>query len=231
VKKSWLVCILSLLLCISCLSCSPLRTGAFAYVNSSHNREETVSKVKKIYIDNAFGEADLLSIQDAIDQWTYALNGYMVFDIRSFDPVGGSLVPREEAARGDAWLFMKIDSSNYILAQHDNRPAGMVALAFCDYVGGNLMYVVRDRIDNDQVRGIVMHEMGHLLGAKHVNEDADLMAPSYDNINAQCIDRTTLMQIAKTQGFPFQNMNYCIYSDDTMKKSGAKEASAKHFVD
>jgi len=206
--------LLLLLLCFLC-SCLPPRTYAFTYVNSVHGRETHLAKVQKIYIENTFGNADRVAIREALDRWQYALNGYFDFRTETADLVHGSLDPLKEADSGQAWLFMKIDSKNALVVFHD-RPK-YLAMAFTDKIGGNLLYLVRDRVSNGEVRGLVMHEMGHLLGAQHRRDD-NLMQPVYHDYNAQCIDQETLSQVAAFQHLPLDNMNYCVYLDEQIIK-------------
>lgn len=210
--KTIFVWFFSLLLCIFSWSCFLPHTYHFAYVNSAHHRDESPVRVQKIYIDKEFGYADAVSIQDALDRWRYALNGYVEFKTETVDVVHGSLDPFKEARDGKAWLFLKIDSHNALVDFHD-RPEHL-ALAFVERIGGNVMYIVRDRISNDSVRGVTMHEIGHLLGAEHKWDDENLMHPSYNDSDTQCIDKETLEQVAVYQHIPVGNMNYCVYTND-----------------
>lgn len=221
----FLCCILS----IFCSSCIPPRAFSFTYVNSAHLRDQSPTRVRRIYIDNSFGEADLVSIDDALHQWEYALNGYLVFRTEKFDVVGGSLAPYEEAHHGNAWLILKIDHNNLMSKAHDHPEEGTMGLAFVDRKEGSL-YVVRDRLHNDNVRGIIMHEVGHLLGAEHIDESDDLMNPMYDDGNSQCIDLHTIQQVAHTLKVPYKNLNYCVYltaDGQPMKYNGAVREELK----
>ena len=216
-KKFFLafICFCSLFISASC-SILP-HSSQFTYVKSSHQREDPPTIVQKIWIDNAFGESDMVEIQAAMDRWTYALNGYMTFEMEEFDVINGSLQPYRECFNGKAWCFMKINHTSSMLIGQDHSETGIHVLAFTDRVGGHLLYVVRDRIMNEQMKGLMMHEVGHLLGANHIDEDSDLMAPIFTNENTQCVDKHTLEQVAQFEHFPVNNMNYCIYINDDKK--------------
>lgn len=214
-KKSGFAWFCYLLLCIFSWSCLPAHTYAFAYVNSAHHQEEK-GRTQKIYLDKEFGNADVVAIQDALTQWQYALNGYITFETLTVDLVHGSMDPLRQSEAGQAWLIMKIDSQNPLVVFHD-KPQ-QPALAFCEAIGGHHMYLVRNRLDNDSVKGVVMHEIGHLLGAEHRREDG-LMDPIHHDYDSQCIDRGTLEQVAAYQHLPFVNMNYCIYVNDQEDKT------------
>jgi predicted Zn-dependent protease len=188
-------------------------------VQNSSAYQTVPQRVIPVWIDNNFGQADLLSIQDALDQWSFALNGYLVFRVESthFDM---QIEPMQAAQDGKAWLILKIARNNRLTKYHDDKqPFGHIALAFTDRIGGNTLYLVRDRLDNDQVRGIMMHEMGHLLGAEHHMGDGILMNPQYNSNNAQCVDYDTLKQVALYQHLEISKLNYCQYlSSDTFIK-------------
>lgn len=201
----------------SCLEPLPQRT-AFYYVNSAVEAPLVPVRVIHIWIDKNFGQADLLCIEDAIHQWSYALHGYLTLEIESttFDMEDA---PLQEVALGHGWVILKIDSDNSLVEAQDHDTSK--ALAFTEKIGGGHLYVVRDRIDNIQMTGIIMHEIGHLLGARHQKGPDNLMYPIFRINNSRCIDRATLQQVATYQGLPLERMNYCLYiaGDKIIKKS------------
>lgn len=219
-KKSFLAFICLCFLSILC-SCSILpHSSQFQYVKSTHAAVDPPGIIQKIWIDNSFGDADAVEIQAGLDRWTFALNGYMTFETQEFDVVNSSLEPYQECFEGKAWCFIKINHTSNMLIGRDHPEAGTHVLAFCDRIGGHLLYYVRDRVDNNQMKGLTMHEIGHLLGAHHIDEDSDLMAPMFTIQNTQCIDQHTLEQVAVWNHFPIDNMNYCVYTAmDVMDKT------------
>ena len=201
--------------CIFCWSCIPPHSYAFTYVNSPHQRTKSPTQIKMVYIDQAFGESDRVAIADALTQWEYALNGYMTFKTQYYDVEHGAVDTLRDVVDGRAWMFLKINSTNPLVDFHDMPKVH--ALAFCERVGGSLIYMVRDRVPNDNVKGVMMHEIGHLLGAQHWDEDDDLMNPIYREANSQCIDKHTLQQVSEHLHIPVQNMNYCVYTYEKQK--------------
>src|SRR5208283_1711278 len=98
---------------LSCLFC--LFLGACSFINQplmggyQYNHHPDLMavhpvRVIPIWIDKGFGEADMLAISDAIGQWNYALNGYVVLTVvdTQFDMEPMKIA---EQVRKNGWLF------------------------------------------------------------------------------------------------------------------------------
>jgi hypothetical protein len=196
-----------LMIALTLISCSPLGTGGeFVYVKSP-----VMGVMKRripIWIDKNFGQADRVEIQSAIDQWQFALNGYVDIQIESvsFDMQEDAI---RWALRSDGWIIMKIDSGNPIVLDKPGRKT----LAFTDKIGGNYLYLIRDRVEEGMIRGIMMHEIGHLLGAAD-NNDGNLMDGKFSLANERCIDLETVKEVARYQELEVGQLNYCVYPSD-----------------
>jgi hypothetical protein len=187
------------------MSCAP--TLNYRYINSP-NIKETNSKVIPIWIDTRFSKEDGKNIKEGLSQWELALNGYIKFNIVS-TKFNMEDAPLKLANNGKAWIFIKIDSSNPILKT--SKVFTNLTLSFTDDLGGHYVYMIRDRFDDNWTKGLVMHEVGHLLGAAD-DHGNDLMNATYHLEDTECIDKTTLTQVANYQHLPIQNLNYCIYN-------------------
>lgn len=187
---------------VSCVG-SFNRLGSYQY---THRDVYTgIGRTIPIWVDVRFGEADQISIDDAVNQWNYALNGYIKLDIvdSSFDMESSKI---DEQRRLNGWLIMKIDSKSKFVPE--SAKPGTVVLGFVNEIGGNYLYLVRDRIGNNDVFGIMLHELAHLLSAKH-NDDG-LMYPIYTRAGFQCIDYNALNEVAEAEKLPMERLNYCI---------------------
>ena len=86
-------------------------------------------------------------------------------------------------------------------------------MAFTDAVGGYKIYLVRDRDGNDDIKYLMLHEIGHLLGASHT--ETGLMSPMMDKQQFACIDYSTIVQVSLYQHLPVDDLNYCQYYDES----------------
>ncbi len=174
------------------------------------------TKVVPIYIDTQFGEADKLAIDDAVNQWNYALNGYIKLEVASTHFDMEPDIISQVLIKGNGWLFLRIDSQNSIV--HD--PTEGKVLAFVNEIGGNRIYFVRDRFSNEAVKGIALHEIGHLLGAQHDN--VYLMKPHYNWYDYRCVDQHTIEEVATYQHLDIKKLNYCVYGYETVSQEKVK---------
>lgn len=191
--------------CASNLSIfTPAKLGEYEYIRRD-SYQGPAHRVIPIWIDKNFGEADKVAIDDAINQWNYAMNGYVVLKVvdTQFDMEVPKIV--EQVNKG-GWLFMKIDSSNKMIP--DQKEKGYWTIGFTERLGGNHMYLVRDRLQNQDIFGVTLHEIGHLMGADHVG--TRLMYPHYSRAGFQCIDYDTIKAVAKWQKLDANQLNYCI---------------------
>ncbi len=178
--------------------CATFHIGQFQYTHN--NLYQGKSKDIPIWVDNNFGESDRIAIDDAISKWNYSLNGYIhLYVIDDHFNMEISEIEKQRELHG--WLLLKINSKG------DVRSPQSDTLAFADKVGGDRVYIVRDHLSNDQIFGVTMHEIGHLLGSEH-NKNG-LMYSHYSKIGFQCIDYNTVKNVADYWGIFIGNLNYC----------------------
>ncbi len=205
-KRFYVILALFVCLAIGCLG----HLGEFRYTHSSCYSPVPL-KVIQIHVDKHFGAADKLAIDDAIMQWNYALNGYIKLEVVSYDfDMETPTLQKCMVVGSNCWLIMKVDSSNPMVTEIDKTKKGKTyTLAWANELGGNRMYLIRDRLTNKMVTGVTLHEMGHLLGSEH--DDAYLMRPMYEWEKTRCVDYEAVMKVAKFQHLPAQCVSYCVY--------------------
>jgi hypothetical protein len=179
-------------------------------------------RVIHIWVDKNFPDYDQKSIAEAVDNWNIALNGRIKLQIvdTQFDMEVDKIVTQ---VKENGWLFMKIDSSNPIIPAE--KEPGFVTIGFADRIGGTHMYLIRDRLNYWDVKGITMHEIGHLLGSDHTGKR--LMFPHYTQARFQCVDWDTISQVAKYQGLDVDQLNFCLDRDDTESQIPVHDAGVE----
>jgi len=189
----------SIMSCLLLASCTHV-----SYNYTYHPNSNTTIQEIPIYIDVAFTDQNKKAILSAINQWNFALNNYLKLKVVStnFDMEPNILTM---VMNGHGWLFLKINSTSTMV--HDDN--GKTTLAFANEDGGNRVYFVMDRINDELVESIALHEIGHLLGASHSNHA--LMNANYDTQKYKCIDKDTMTEIAKHWHLNLSKVNYCYF--------------------
>lgn len=156
----------------------------------------TVSR--RVYIDPTFDEVDRIAILGAVSEWNEVLTGA----IRLVSTVGTLSI--DELNDPHAILVMKVDSNCTFIP---TIPEGSV-LAWTNRIGGNKVWVIRDRLGNWQVQAVMMHELGHVFGADD-RKGHGLMHYLIDMNEYRCIDKATVEEVATWQGLPMSALGYC----------------------
>lgn len=178
----------------------------FYYTGSNSSKSITMRTVK-IWIDRDFGDGDLIAIDNAIKQWNVALNGWIILEVmpQRFN-MEEDIIKRSSG--GEGWLIMKIDSSNPMV----NDDSSGKVLGMTNDIGGSRMWIVRNRLPNEWVTGVTLHEIGHLLGARHQGDG--LMRPDFFIDSAGCVDYDAAEQVADYLNIEVNQMKYCIYGNN-----------------
>src|SRR5579859_118554 len=151
-----------------------------------------------VWIDSRFSEKETEDIKNALNEWNLALNGQIkIIDqhsgegmdgkkrlyLNSFDGLEeGKKLEKQFEESGLGWVIFatKHDAKEFEEIPDD-------ALAYVDGIDQHKMVIIQDRLGGRAIKDITMHEIGHLLGAFHVNTPS-LMYPSYGNRQFDCIE-------------------------------------------
>lgn len=211
-KKTILFAISALLISmlIGCSSgCSS--TTFYTYKRGEKPTHISSAIIIPIWIDKDFSFRRVESIKKAIAEWNNVLNGQII--LRQ----DGEFTGKEEALEHlehahkthQGWVIIKFESDDPVLLKMVDDVDGK--LAFVSNIGtGNLMVVINDNIGLLDLRTIVLHEIGHLLGAQHINTNS-LMAPEYKRgfNEVSCVDKITAAQVASYNHLDLKTLNYC----------------------
>lgn len=200
------------------------RLGEYRYVYRQYYTGANL-KVIPIWVDKNFPAVDLLAIEKAVNQWNFVLNGYIRLEVAdvNFDMEVDKIQEQQDR---QGWLFMKIQSDNKIIPDQDDPK--YKTIGFVDQIGGNHLYLVRDRLYDRDVFGVTLHEIGHLLGSPHRGNR--LMHPYYTQANSQCIDWISMNEVAHFQGLPVNRLNYCVDEDSAQHDMADGSTAMKCFT-
>lgn len=206
------ICLFFLSFWIGCVSVGGW-SGSYRYVYREHNIEAPIRRIQ-IWVDKDFSDNDVVEIKRAVDQWNFALNGYVELVVvdTHFQMEIDKLEAQEES---DGWIIWKTNSEDPHIPPQDEK--GYWTIGWANLVGGNYIYIIRDRVQDDQMFGLSMHEIGHLLGSPHVG--TRLMYPHYQDDRYACVDFQTMKAVSKYWGIPAHRMNYCVAEDSTEHSS------------
>lgn len=217
--KSIIVVLIALIVAIVVFGCAATLNPSLPKLGQYHYTHVPVyqgepRRVIPIWIDKNFGEADKLEIDNAVNAWNFAMNGYIQLKVvdTNFDMEVDKIVKQ---VREGGWLFMRITSDNKLVPARSTP--GFWTIGFCESIGGHHMYLVRDRLSNQDVFGVTLHEIGHLMGSGHVGQR--LMYPHYSRARFQCIDYETMVKVAKFFDLELDDLNYCVDGEAPQSKA------------
>jgi predicted Zn-dependent protease len=170
--------------------------------------EHLVVQVIPVWMDNSLLIPQREGVIEAVGEWNKVFNGQIILQM---EPVLNRVEALKKLDEIDktrtGWVI--ISSTEEMLIAEGYIDEGDGVLAYVYNLGGNLMIIVRDRIGTRDFKVIAMHEMGHLLGADHINA-MSLMAPHYGREQINCIDKVTVAQVARFNRLRFETLNYCL---------------------
>jgi hypothetical protein len=161
-----------------------------------------------IWIDLRFTEVQRKEIILAVKEWNSVFNGQILLKHEGY--FNNGIDGAEEKYKiinktSLGWIIIRVNESDDLVKD----VIGTKDLAFVSGLGSHLMFVIGDRLGTRSLKDITMHEMGHLLGANHVNFNS-LMCPVYGELEYNCIDKITVAQVAGFNKLDLKNLNYCI---------------------
>ena len=184
---------------------------AVAYTNVAAVNPTVQAEIIPVRIDSQFNVEERAKILEALRHWNHALNGQIRFDVSSV-PYTASGAFSAAPQNKNAWIVARVSGTGAMPAgaTPSRGPQLGMTLAQTQQLLGNggMVLVFADKLGQRDLGGIMLHELGHVLGLGHDNAGR-LMAPTYSTANQQCIDRGAVQAVAQIKGLAFENLNWC----------------------
>jgi hypothetical protein len=160
-----------------------------------HAPSTSAPEVVTLRIVGPFDAEAEAKVRLAIEEWNYVLNGFVRFAIAA----PGAWQP-------GAWDIRAEKGGTPQSPDPAGQPLSFTQAGFAS-IGGRLVIFV-DRIGTRDLRGIVLHELGHVLGLGH-DTGGNLMSARYSPTAEQCVDKPAIEVIAARRKLPADRLNWC----------------------
>ena len=108
----------------------------------------------------------------------------------------------EAVKRRGGYMIMKIGKGSKLLREEE----GEKTLGFVNKIGGDQMYIIVDNIERERdIRVVVLHEIGHLMGVRHIGKGI-----MNKELGEYCIGEAEVKEVSNWTGWEWEKMNYCI---------------------
>lgn len=151
----------------------------------------------KIYIDKSFDKGEREEIIKGIGEWNYAMNGRIILSV-----ISEEFNMEISAIKEGGWFILKTDS----IRKTREDSEGHYVLGYVNKIGGNYLSIVSDRVSWN-LKMILMHEIGHLLGISHTR--SGLMLSEFVWEEFRCIDKVTMTEFGKIYRVNLDQLRYC----------------------
>jgi hypothetical protein len=177
-------------------SVDSLRADERGYTH--HAATVTVApEIVRLRIDDGFSLYERAKILRAVNEWNFALNGHMRFDIVAPETDGKPSLVKS------IWALTLLKKSPMDFSSRSNLAVTLGAPA-----GGGLVVVMLDRLGTRDLAGVMRHELGHVLGLGH-DAHGGVMAAHYSPFDQGCIDRRAVQAVAAARHLPVDELNWC----------------------
>lgn len=149
---------------------------------------------KTIYVADNFSEEEYGFVKDAAKEWADETKGIITFDIYF-----GFTFKNYESMKYDrnVMVLVKANSDEPIVDALDKRIKVTILGYFLTKTGTQTVLIVPDRLENEDLfRATVIHELGHSIGLKHIDERDAIM---YESLGSEVhLTKQDIKHLCKT---------------------------------
>ncbi len=186
---------ITIALLVPLLGLTPAGARAAPRSYTHHAASTGTPEIVTLQIDNSFAAVDGANVLRAVEEWNQALNGWIRFEV---------LPPKGWQPR--SWVIRAERGGQPETQDGAGQPLSFTQAGFASIGGRMVIYV--DRIGTRDLRGVVLHELGHVLGLDH-DTRSNLMSMRYSPTTEQCIDEETISRVAALRHLPVASLNWC----------------------
>lgn len=158
-----------------------------------------------VFVDARFTAKERAQVRQALEEWNGALGGYVHFFVESeliASPSTDLLVSSSSLVSFGMTITVDLEGENGNFTEW--HP---LYLAWVPKVSQHDIHMVSTRIHGGHYdfRGIVEHEIGHVLGLDHTDTPGQLMSDGIEN-QVMCVDGDTLVRLSRLHGWKLSHM-------------------------
>ena len=152
---------------------------------SAHANSGQINLIK-IYVDEEFSPIEEFAIHKSFVAWRKVSGESIRFDYSFKHIKPGKLESYFWSKQYDDSIFVWRADSKNISAAFDEKYASYAG--FWDLHGNIVIFADRIDHENNELYNVMVHEVGHMLGLKHIVYEKSVMQPKSDDIS-NCITK------------------------------------------